>query len=130
MNTETTGSTGPAAVTTAEDTLASMKGAFVESLTRGSKKIKADRAIVIAESAQLKYKRSIEDMQMDVKTLQRERDNMLDLSPSTSDSLELAKNFDADSFVKKDQAIGLRIREVKICLEEAIERYEVLFGKL
>lgn len=30
---------------TAEQTLAGMKGAFVESLTRGSKKIKADRAL-------------------------------------------------------------------------------------
>ena len=125
-----TGTSGTTAVVSAEDTLASMKGAFVESLTRGSKKIKADRAIVIAESAQLKYKRSIEDMQMDIKTLQRERDNMLDLSPTTSDSLELAKNFDADAFVKKDQSIGLQIREVKIRLEEATARYEILFGKI
>lgn len=115
-------------VQTAEDTLASMKGAFVESLTRGSKKIKADRAVVIAESAQLVYKRSIEDLQMDIKTAQRERDNMLDLSPTTSDSLELAKNFNAAEFVAMDQKIGLRIRELKIRLEEAQARYAVLFG--
>ena len=129
MSTENTGGNTGAAVTTAEETLAGMKGAFVESLTRGSKKIKADRAIVLAESAQLKYKRSIEDMQMDIKTLQRERDNMLDLSPTTSDSLELAKNFDADAFVKKDLAIGLQIREIRIRLEESLSRYEILFGK-
>lgn len=119
---ETTG-----AVKTADEQLSEMKGAFVESLTRGSKKIKADRALVIAESAQLVYKRSIEDMQMDIKTTQRERDNMLDLSPTTSDSLELAKNFDAIDFVKKDQTFGLKIRELKIRLEEAQGRYNVLF---
>lgn len=117
-----------APVQTAEDTLAGMKGAFVESLTRGSKKIKADRAVVIAESAQLVYKRSIEDLQMDIKTAQRERDNMLDLSPTTSDSLELAKNFNAAEFVAVDQKIGLKIRELKIKLEEAQARYSVLFG--
>lgn len=119
-----------APVQTAEDTLAGMKGAFVESLTRGSKKIKADRAVVIAESAQLVYKRSIEDLAMDIKTAQRERDNMLDLSPNTSDSLTLAKDFNAATFVQEDQKIGLKIRELKIRLEEATSRYEVLFGKL
>ena len=119
-----------ASVQTAEDTLAGMKGAFVESLTRGSKKIKADRALTIAEGAQLKYKRSIEDMQADLKTLQRQRDNMLDLSPTTSDSLTLAKDFDPDAFVKEDQRIGLQIREYKIRLEEAQARYEILFGSI
>lgn len=112
---------------TAEQALEGMKGAFVGSLTRGSKKIKADRAIVIAESAQLVYKRSIEDLQMDIKTAQRDRDNMLDLSPTTSDSLELAKNFDAIDFVKKDQALGLKIRDLRIRLDEAQDRYKILF---
>lgn len=118
------------AVQTAEDQLAGMKGAFVESLTRGSKKIKADRALVIAESAKLKYKRSIEDMKMDLKTAQRERDGMLDLSPTTTESLILATDFNADKFVADDQKIGLKIRELKIRIEEAEERYELLFGKV
>jgi hypothetical protein len=113
---------------TAEDALAGMKGQFVESLTRGSKKIKADRALVIAESAQLIYKRSIEDLEMDIKTTQREQANQLDLSPTTSDSLELAKNFDALEFVKKDQAYTLKLRELRIRLEEYKARYAVLFG--
>jgi len=121
-----TGATVP--VQTAEDTLAGMKGAFVDSLTRGSKKIKADRAVVIAESAQLVYKRTIEDLQMDIKTAQRERDNMLDLSPTTSDSLELAKNFNAAEFVQKDLKLGVQIRELQIKLEIAQARYGVLFG--
>lgn len=119
-----------ATVVSAEATLEGMGGAFVQSLTRGSKKIKADRALVIVESAQLVYKRSIEDMQMNIKQLSRDRDNMLDLSPTTSDSLELAKNFNAAEFVAKDQALGLQIRNERIKLEEAVSRYEVLFGKL
>ena len=52
----------------------------------------------------------------------------LDLSPTTSDSLELAKNFNAAEFVAVDQKIGLKIRELKIKLEEAQARYSVLFG--
>lgn len=111
----------------AAETLESMKGAFVGSLVRNNKKIREDRAIAIAESAQMLYKRKVEDTEIAVKQLRREREAMLDLSPTTADSLVLASDFDADSFVKKDIEIGLKIRNLEITLEIAKSRYSNLF---
>ena len=73
------------------------------------------------------YKRGIEDMQNDIKKLQRERNNMLDLSPGDTVSLKLAQDFDANDFFRKDTDIGLKIRNLKIRLEIAVESYRNLF---
>lgn len=109
--------------------LSEMKGAFVESLVRNNKKIREDRAIAIAEDAQTLYKREIEDLIMQIKRMKRERDNMLDLSPSSADSLVLASDFNAANFVKKDIDLGRKIRDMEITMEIAQERYKLLFGE-
>ena len=44
-------------------------GAFVESLKRNNQKIREDRAIAIAEDAQLIYKREVEDLEIQIKRL-------------------------------------------------------------
>ena len=111
----------------AEASLENMEGAFVDSLTRNNRKIRADRAAAIAEDAQVIYKREIEDMELQVKRLRRERDNMLDLSPTTADSLVLALDFNSKVFVEKDIRIGVQIRELEIKLEIARSRYSYLF---
>lgn len=103
------------------------KGKFFDALNRNNKTIKRDRAIAIAEEAQTAYKRTVEDLQMQIKRLQRERNQMLDLSPTTADSLVLAKEFDAQSFVKKDIKLGLDIRNLQIQLEIANAQYLNLF---
>lgn len=107
--------------------LEDMKGAFVGSLTRNNKKIRADRAIAIAESAEMIYKREVEDLQVQIKQLKREREAMLDLSPTTADSLVLASDFDAREFVKKDIEMGIKLRNMEITLEIAKSRYSHLF---
>lgn len=104
-----------------------MKGKFVDSLKRNNKKIREDRAIQIAESAQMKYKRKVEDLQHEIRDLNRTRNAALDLSPDTGDSLKLALNFNADEFVQSDINIGLKIREKEILLEIAQTRYNELF---
>lgn len=104
-----------------------LTGAFFDSLNRNNKKIKRDRAIAITEDAQLLYKREIEDMEMQLKRLIRERDNMLDLSPTTADSLVLASDFDGKNFVSKDLQIGLNIRNLEIKLDIGKRRYNLLF---
>jgi len=109
--------------------LQEMRGAFVESLVRNNKKIREDRAIVIAESAQMFYKRTVEDLQLEIKQLKRERDSMLDLSPTTADSLVLASDFDAKAFTTKDIELGVKIRTLEIKLEIAEKRYATLFGE-
>jgi hypothetical protein len=81
--------------------LAEIKGAFVGSLVRNNKKIREDRAIAIAEAAEMLYKRSIEDTEVKLKQMRREREAMLDLSPTDAQSLVLASEFDASSKLEK-----------------------------
>lgn len=103
-------------------------GAFLATLTRNNKQIRSDRALAISEDAQTLYKRQIEDMQMELKRLTRERSNMLDLSPTDSTSLKLASDFNAQDFVTKDIEIGVRMRNLTIKLDIAQESYKNLFG--
>lgn len=110
------------------DTTKTETGAFVASLKRNNQKIREDRANAIADDTQLMYKRQIEDLQVTIKRLKRDQENMLDLSPTTADSLVLATDFDSPSFVTKDVELGLKIRNLEIKLEVATKRYGFLFG--
>ena len=103
------------------------EGAFLLSLKRNNDKIREDRALAITEDAQLIFKREIEDMAIQLKRLQRERDGLLDLSPTTADSLVLANDFDAKTFVEKDLQLGIQMRNLEIRLEIAKQRYAYLF---
>ena len=104
-----------------------VKGAFIESLTRNNKQIRSDRATAISEDAELLYKREIEDLTVQMRKIEREREGMLDLSPENAMSLKLASDFDAKEFVRKDLEIGVKIRNLLIKLEIAKERYKHLF---
>jgi hypothetical protein len=106
-----------------------LKGAFFDNLNRNNRSIKRDRAVAITEDAKLLYKRNIEDLEMQMKKLARERVNMLDLSPTSADSLILASDFDAPAFVKKDIELGVKIRTLQITLDIAKESYGKLFGE-
>lgn len=113
--------------TTTTQQLDALKGAFVDSLKRNNRKIREDRAIAIAESAEIIYKREVEDLELEIKKLRREREAMLDLSPTTADSLVLASDFDAKSFVTKDLDLGVKIRNLEIKLDIAKNRFQHLF---
>lgn len=103
-------------------------GAFMSSLTRNNKEIRKDRAVSIGEDAEMRYKRYIEDLEMSIKRLKRDQENMLDLSPQTATSLKLASDFDAEVFVNKDSEIALKIRNKTIEVNLAKDRYNYLFG--
>lgn len=103
-------------------------GAFIESLKRNNKQIRTDRAAAIAEDTELLFKRRIEDLQVSIRRMERERENMLDLSPTNATSLVLASDFDSSAFVEKDVELGLKIRNERIKLEIAVKRYNHLFG--
>lgn len=105
-------------------------GAFMNVLTRTNKQIKKDRAESISEDTELTYQRKIQDMRLEKKKLIRERTNMLDLSPTNTQSLMLANDFNAAEFVKRDIELGIRLRELDIQLEIAEKQYFYLFGKL
>jgi hypothetical protein len=122
--TKTTEDTIEATNTSADDP----QGAFFDSLTRNNRKIRRDRAIAIAEDAELIYGRQVQDLEVKLKRMKRERENMLDLSPTNAQSLVLATDFDAEEYVKKDIALGVDIRNTEIKLEIAKAQYQHLFG--
>lgn len=105
------------------------EGKFLESLMRNNDKIRQDRAQSIAEDAELIYKREAEDLALSIRKLEREQENMLDLSPTDADSLVLASDFDAKNYVSKDLEIGVKLRNLSIKLDIAKERYKELFSK-
>jgi hypothetical protein len=112
------------------ETNVEVAGAFVSSLKRNNSKIRADRAQAIGEDAQLVYGRTIEDLEMSIKKMKREQENMLDMSPTSADSLVLASDFNALGFTSKDIDLGVKIRNAEITLEIAKKRYVYLFGSL
>ena len=65
---------------------------------------------------------------MRIKKMKRERENMLDLSPSHAQSLVLASDFDANAYTTKDIELGVKIRNEEIKLAIAQKRYTYLFG--
>jgi hypothetical protein len=103
-------------------------GAFEASLKRNNQKIREDRAKQIVTKAELTYRREIEDLETELQELQSDRENMLDLSPTSADSLTMAGDFDAKAYVAKDVALGLKIRNIEITLEVARKNYAYLFG--
>ena len=105
-----------------------LQGAFVDSLKRNNKQIREDRATAIGEDAQIIYKREVEDLEIQIKKVKRDREAMLDLSPTTATSLVLASDFNSKDFVVKDIKLGIEIRNLEIKLEIAKERYKYLFG--
>ena len=104
------------------------QGAFVASLKRNNKQIKSDRAEAISEDAQMSYRRRLEDMEMKLKRMRRQQENMLDMSPDNTQSLMVAKDFDATGYVDQDTALALEIRNTEILFELAQKRYHYLFG--
>lgn len=104
-----------------------MKGKFFTNLKRSNKQIKSDRALSIAEDAEMAYKRRVEDLEREIKRVNRDRANMLDLSAKDANSLIVASDFNADEFVRKDIELGLKLRELNIRLEVAKASYKNLF---
>ena len=95
------------------------EGAFLGSLKRNNRQIKADRAEAIGEEAQITFKRTIEDLEISIKRMTRQRENMLDLSPDNAMSLMVAEKFDSRQFTDKDIDLGVQIRNAEITLEIA-----------
>jgi len=104
------------------------EGAFITSLKRNYKQIREDRAASICEDTQLIFKRRVEDLELELKKLQRERDALIDISPATTHTLSVATDFNANDFVNKDIALGIKIRNTEITYSIAKERYVSLFG--
>jgi len=108
-------------------TPAKVEGAFVSSLKRNNKQIREDRAASISEDTQMCFRRNIEDLEVEIKRMKRDQENMLDLSPTNSQSLVLASDFNSKTYVDKDIELGVKIRNAEIRLDIAKKRYAYLF---
>lgn len=113
---------------TKDQTPVVLEGAFVASLRRNNKQVKDDRAAAVSEDCEMSYKRSIENLIMEMRRLTRSRENMLDLSPENTFGLVIAKDFNADKFVEADVQIAVNLRNLEIKLELMQKQYERLFG--
>lgn len=102
-------------------------GAFSASLKRNNRQIRDDRATMIVSNAELMYRRKIENIEIDIRNMEMELDNMLDLSPTNSQSLVMASDFNAELYINKDVDIAMKIRNMKILLNVAKARYAHLF---
>jgi hypothetical protein len=109
--------------------LKNMKGALADSVRRNNKQIRADRGLNLVESIKMKYKRIIEDLQLDIRKKKIDQGNLLDFSPTNADSLILGKDLDETNFVKQDQQLSIDIENLSIRLRLAVERYKFLFGE-
>ncbi len=103
-------------------------GMFLETLKRNNKQIRDDRAQAIVEDASVLFKRKLEDLELNVKRMKREQENMLDLSPKDSTSLILASDFNAEGYIRKEFELMVSIHNDEIKLEKGRKRYEYLFG--
>lgn len=105
-----------------------LDGAIYQSLSRSNKQIKAERGDAIAEDLEMTFKREVEDIERLIKRKNREKINMIDFSPTNTQSLVMAKDLDADSVKEKILALGLETRNLNIKLENAKDEYEFMFG--
>lgn len=104
------------------------QGALLTSLLRNPSAVKKERAEMINRAGAKFYKRKIEDLQSELEELIAGRDAQLDMSPSDINKIVTAAEFQSKEFCEKDMDFTMRIREVRVQLEEFLPRYETLFG--
>lgn len=105
------------------------KGLIHDSLARSNKKIRSERGEALAEQLETTYRRDIEDIRYNIKDLERTRKSMYDFSPDNAHSLVILRDINAKSILAKDKEATAEIRNLKIELELAEERFLEIFGK-
>jgi hypothetical protein len=103
-------------------------GFLAASLGRSNKQIREERGNAIAEDLQIVYKRKVEDLEIDVRRALRVQQNAFDFSPTNSQSLVMAKELESVDILEADLKTSLDIRNLKVKLNHAKSRYNVLFG--
>ena len=102
-------------------------GKFIDSLRLSSKGIRDSRAAALYEAAEIAYRRRLEDLELALSSLRREREDLVDLHGDSALSLRPGKDFDAHAFAGKDLDLGYSIREKEVQLEVARRQYAELF---
>ena len=102
-------------------------GRMQDKLTRSVKEIKNDRGNEIIEIGELTLRRMIEDRDLAIKQLKREKEGMLDISPSSTTSL-FFPDFDAVTFSQRQLQLAIDIEVGELELKIAHELYDDLYG--
>lgn len=105
------------------------EGAFVDSLKRTNKSIKAARAEAIGEEAYMVSKRQVEDISIVVKQIKRDLENMLDMSPENSMSLMPGKDFDSKAFFAERLSLTRKLRKANDDLSDMKADHKLLFSE-
>ena len=105
--------------------MAEKKGLFLSELQKDKTKLTQARVSAINESSELKYKRTIEDIEVGIKDLTMQQSALLDLS--NQGEIAKASEFNADQFVDRDIKISLEIEKLNLVLGVAKKRYDLLF---
>lgn len=104
-------------------------GLFEDSLKRNFKQIREDRASIMTRSSLSVYKGKIDKLYLDLDKLEIDRNNLLDFAGDSTTRIVSLEQFDADVFCSKDEEITLKMRELRIRIEELTQRYKALFGR-
>lgn len=103
---------------------------FSDILKQSFKDIRSSRADGIIDDAKSSYQDHIRNLLRQLRGLERAKEDILmDLLPNNTTSTVIGTNFDPVAFTKRDSEIALEVRNIKIQLKLAVERYEVLFGE-
>lgn len=103
-------------------------GFLKQSLDRTNRQIRTERGDAIAEDLEIAYKRNVENLEVEIRRAERKQQNAFDFSPTNAQSLVMGKDVDALDVLDADVKIALEIRNLKIKLNIARERYNFLFG--
>lgn len=106
-----------------------VQGVFGESLQRNFKQIREDRANIMTRSSLSLYKGKIDKLYLEMDKLEIDRNNLLDFAGDSTTRILSLDQFDAEAFCRKDEEITLKMRELKIRIEELTDRFFKLFGR-
>lgn len=85
------------------------------------------RASVIAEAAEAKMKRKVDDIKEHIRDLKIKLMDLEDLSVKNTQALTIAENFNADEWVQDVFDVRMEIRDLTIELEVAEAAYNEYF---
>lgn len=111
--------------------MAEEKLLFKESLKRTFRQIRDAAAESVTEDMETTYKRKIEDLALQIRRYDRDRDDLiLSLAPNNALSTTVVpSDFSAEKFLEKDLQIGRDKRDTLIYLRLMLNRYNELFGE-
>lgn len=108
-----------------------MSNKFTTNLTLSNQSIKEARARIIGEDTQAASEELLRQLKQDQRDLERRKVALSDLYPESELSLRIAKpDFDAKSWVKELQDIGVKLANKAVEIDIAQKTYDEWFTEV